>query len=72
MQKTRIAVCALVLFAMAMIGCVAAADTPDHVITVSGSGSVTGTPDRVHDQFLGPDGEFRRQACAGEQLSCHE
>jgi len=51
MQKTRIAVCALVLFAMAMIGCVAAADTPDHIITVSGSGSVTGTPDRVTISF---------------------
>jgi uncharacterized protein len=51
MQKTRIAVCALVLFAMAMIGCVAAADTPDHVITVSGSGTVMGTPDRVTISF---------------------
>jgi Uncharacterized conserved protein len=51
MQKTRIAVCALVLFAMAMIGCVAAADAPDHVITVSGSGTVLGTPDRVTISF---------------------
>jgi len=51
MQKTRIAICALVLFAMAMIGCVAAADTPDHVITVSGSGTVMGTPDRVTISF---------------------
>ena len=37
---------------LALIGCVAAADsTNDHVIQVSGSGSVTGTPDRVQISF---------------------
>jgi len=52
MQKMRLVVCALVLFAMAMIGCVAAADTSmEHVISVSGSGTVTGTPDRVQISF---------------------
>jgi hypothetical protein len=52
MPKSRIVVCALVLFTMAMIGCVAAADTSAaHVISVSGSGTVTGSPDRVQISF---------------------
>ncbi|MFA6363012.1 SIMPL domain-containing protein [Methanoregula sp.] len=51
MQKLRLVMCALVLFTLAMIGCVAAADTTDHVISVSGSGTVTGTPDRVTISF---------------------
>ncbi|WP_325411616.1 SIMPL domain-containing protein [Methanoregula sp.] len=46
------AIFVLVLFTLAMIGCVAAADTSaDHVISVSGSGTVTGTPDRVQISF---------------------
>jgi hypothetical protein len=37
---------------MAMIGCVSAADVSnDHTIQVSGSGTVTGTPDRVQISF---------------------
>src|SRR5271157_6223690 len=51
MQKSRLAVFALVLFTLALIGCAAADSTNDHVIQVSGSGSVTGTPDRVQISF---------------------
>ena len=53
MQKTRIVVCALVVLSLALIGCVSAADSgsSEHVIQVSGSGSVTGTPDRVQITF---------------------
>lgn len=52
MQKLKLVMCALVLFALAMIGTVAAADaSTDHVISVSGSGTVTGTPDRVTISF---------------------
>jgi len=52
MQTPRLAVIALVLFTLAMIGCVTAADTgASHVISVSGSGTVTGTPDRVQISF---------------------
>mgnify|MGYP001269050853 CR=1 FL=1 len=52
MQKIAVLTCALVIFAMAMIGTVGAADTPaDHVISVGGSGTVTGTPDRVTISF---------------------
>jgi hypothetical protein len=42
----------MVVLAMALIGCAAAADvTNDHIIQVSGSGTVTGTPDRVQISF---------------------
>lgn len=53
MQKTRIIVCALVVLSLALIGCVSAADSgsSEHIIQVSGSGSVTGTPDRVQITF---------------------
>ena len=52
MQTPRLAVIALVLFTLAMIGCVTAADTgASHVISVSGSGTVTGTPDREQISF---------------------
>ena len=51
MRKMIVLTLALVL-AMALIGCASAADsTNDHVIQVSGNGSVTGTPDRVHISF---------------------
>ena len=51
MRKMIVLTLALVL-AMALIGCASAADsTNDHVIQVSGTGSVTGTPDRVHISF---------------------
>ena len=51
MRKMVILTLALVL-AMALIGCASAADsTNDHVIQVSGNGSVTGTPDRVQISF---------------------
>jgi uncharacterized protein YggE len=52
MQKIAVLTCALVILALAMIGTVAAADSgTDHVISVSGSGTVTGTPDRVTISF---------------------
>ncbi|MFZ2073883.1 MAG: SIMPL domain-containing protein [Methanoregula sp.] len=51
MRKMIVLTLALVL-AMALIGCASAVDsTNDHVIQVSGTGSVTGTPDRVHISF---------------------
>ena len=51
MRKMVILTLALVL-AMALIGCASAVDsTNDHVIQVSGTGSVTGTPDRVQISF---------------------
>jgi hypothetical protein len=51
MRKMVVLTLALVL-AMALIGCASAADsTNDHVIQVSGTGSVTGTPDRVQISF---------------------
>jgi uncharacterized protein len=52
MQKIAVFTCALVILTLAMIGCVSAADSSNnHVIQVSGSGSVTGTPDRVQISF---------------------
>ncbi|MEN6394922.1 MAG: SIMPL domain-containing protein [Methanoregula sp.] len=52
MRKIAVLTCVLVILTMAMIGTVAAADTTaDHIISVSGSGSVTGTPDRVTISF---------------------
>jgi hypothetical protein len=42
----------MVIFVMALIGCVSAADVSnDHTIQVSDSGTVTGTPDRVQISF---------------------
>lgn len=52
MRKLALLSIALVVFAVAMIGSVCAADTAaSNVISVSGSGSVTGTPDRVTISF---------------------
>ncbi len=52
MQKIAVFTCALVILTLAMIGCASAADSSNtHVIQVSGSGSVTGTPDRVQISF---------------------
>jgi hypothetical protein len=52
MRKMAVLTCALVVLTLALIGCASAADsTSDHVIQVSGSGSVTGTPDRVQISF---------------------
>jgi hypothetical protein len=52
MRRTAVLVLAVVVLAMALVGCVSAADSAnDHVIQVSGSGSVTGTPDRVQISF---------------------
>jgi len=42
----------MAVLALALVGCVSAADvTNDHTIQVSGSGTVTGTPDRVQISF---------------------
>jgi len=53
-RRLSIFITALALVTMAVIGC-AAAQTTDaaniNVIHVSGSGSVTGTPDRAHLTF---------------------
>lgn len=43
MRKTAVLTFALVVLTLALIGCAAADSTNDHVIQVSGSGSVTGT-----------------------------
>src|SRR5208283_4494013 len=51
MRKTAVLTFALVVLTLALIGCAAADSTNDHVIQVSGSGSVTGTPDRVQISF---------------------
>ena len=52
MRRTAVLVLAVAVLAMALVGCVSAADSGnDHVIQVSGSGSVTGTPDRVQISF---------------------
>ncbi|MGB8220930.1 MAG: SIMPL domain-containing protein, partial [Methanoregula sp.] len=52
MRKMAVILCALAVFTLALIGCVSAADSTNaHVIQVSGSGSVTGTPDRVQISF---------------------
>jgi uncharacterized protein YggE len=52
MRKMAVILCALAVFTLALIGCVSAADSTNaHVIQVSGSGSVTGTPDRVQVSF---------------------
>ncbi|MGB8821346.1 MAG: SIMPL domain-containing protein, partial [Methanoregula sp.] len=51
MRKTAVLTFALVVLTLALIGCAAADSTNDHVIQVSGSGSVTGTPDRVQINF---------------------
>jgi hypothetical protein len=48
MRRTVLLTLAMVILAMAFIGCVSASDVNnDHSIQVSGSGTVTGTPDRV-------------------------
>ena len=52
MQRTAVLVVVMAVVVMALIGCVSAADiTNDHTIQVSGSGTVTGTPDRVQISF---------------------
>ena len=54
MRKMTVLVAAILFLTLAMVGCVAAADTNasfDRVIHASGSGSVTGTPDRVQITF---------------------
>ncbi|MDD1702806.1 MAG: SIMPL domain-containing protein [Methanoregula sp.] len=51
MRKLTLLTVALVVFTMAMIGSVAADTGTSNVISVSGSGSVTGTPDRVTISF---------------------
>jgi len=54
MRKTTFLVAAILLLMLAMVGYVAAANTDasaDQVIHASGSGSVTGTPDRVQITF---------------------
>ncbi|MFA5332105.1 MAG: SIMPL domain-containing protein [Methanoregula sp.] len=52
MRKLALLTVALVVFTLAMIGSAFAADSgTDNVISVSGSGSVTGTPDRVTISF---------------------
>ena len=52
MRKMAVILCALAVLTLALIGCVSAADSTNaHVIQVSGSGSVTGTPDRVQISF---------------------
>ncbi len=53
-RKLNIFIIALVIVTMALIGCAAAATTDtanSNVISVSGSGSVTGTPDRAQLTF---------------------
>jgi uncharacterized protein YggE len=48
MSKTALLTLAMVILAMALIGCVSASDVnSDHTIQVSGSGTATGSPDRV-------------------------
>ncbi|MGA2105208.1 SIMPL domain-containing protein [Methanoregula sp.] len=48
MKKIVLLTLAMVILAMVLIGCVSAADVnSDRTIQVSGSGTVTGTPDRV-------------------------
>jgi hypothetical protein len=54
MRRLNVFIIALVLVTMALIGCAAAATTDtanSNVISVSGSGSVTGTPDRAQLTF---------------------
>ena len=55
MRKMRVFGAAILLLMLAMVGCVAAANTSpsssDQVIHASGSGSVTGTPDQVQITF---------------------
>ncbi len=52
MRKTAVLILAATILFMALIGCVSATDTTnDHTIQVSGTGSVTGTPDRVQISF---------------------
>ena len=54
MRKMTVLTVAIMLLTLAMVGCVAAAGTStssDQVIHASGSGSVTGTPDRVQISF---------------------
>ncbi|MGA2161459.1 MAG: SIMPL domain-containing protein [Methanoregula sp.] len=52
MRRTAVLVLAVVVLAMALVGWVSAADSGnDHVLQVSGSGSVTGTSDRVQISF---------------------
>jgi uncharacterized protein YggE len=52
MRKMAVILCAVAVLTLALIGCVSAADSTNaHVIQVSGSGSVTGTPDRVQISF---------------------
>jgi uncharacterized protein len=52
MRKMAVILCALAVLTLALIGCVSAADSTNaHVLQVSGSGSVTGTPDRVQISF---------------------
>ncbi|MFZ0005888.1 SIMPL domain-containing protein [Methanoregula sp.] len=48
MSKTAVLTLAMVVLAMALIGCVSASDVnTDHTLQVTGTGTVTGTPDRV-------------------------
>ncbi len=52
MRRTAVLVLAVVVLAMTLVGCVSATDSVnDHVIQVSGSGTVTGTPDRAQISF---------------------
>jgi len=54
MRKMTVFGAAILLLTLAMVGCVAAANTSsssDQVIHASGSGSITGTPDQVQITF---------------------
>jgi len=51
MRKETLFILTAVVLILALSGWVSAADTTDHTIQVSGSGTVTGTPDRVQISF---------------------
>jgi len=73
MRKMAVILCALAVLTLALIGCVSAADSTNaHVIQVSGSGSVTGTPDRVQISFaVETDNPDVKIAQANNALAMH-